>query len=487
MGRMVLQRIFLLTGVLALFLAGASCAVNPVTGRQEISLVSEEKEIEIGRSSDPDVQKKYGIYPDPALQNYISSIGQALARNSHRPSLAYHFKVADSPSINAFALPGGYIYVTRGILAYLDSEAELAGVMSHEIGHVTERHAVQQLTAAFGLQLTSLILSAAVKGAGEFSQLTDLLSSGIMNGYGRGKEFSADRLGQDYMFKTGYDANAAVNFLSTLQRVEGDPLDPVTHWLAASHPYASERMQRAQAHAEELDPRKIVKTRNRERYLSQINGMVFGGGERDGILIDRRYQNRYFRISCKIPEGWTARTARDKWVAETRDKSSQMQFRLEEFQPTMGLDAFTFTMEKRMGLGRGELLSRSKHNGMEMLMVQYRVTVESVPVVILGGYLLQDRVGIAFYGMAPEVKAGRLMTEWRMVFDSVQPLSETEAKAVPLARIRIHKVRSGDTFRGLAQEFLKDPEKSKEIAEINGMTPDALPPPGSAIKVIAYY
>ncbi len=396
--------------------------------------------------------------------------------------------MVDSPSINAFALPGGDVYVTRGILAYLGSEAELAGVMGHEIGHVTERHAVQQLTAAFGLQLTSLILSAAVKGAGEFSQLTDMLSSGIMNGYGRGKELSADRLGQDYMFKTGYDPEAAVSFLTTLQRTEGDPLDPVSHWLAATHPYASERIQKAQAHARELDPKKtLVKTRNRERYLSQINGMVFGAGERDGIFMDRRYQNRYFRISCEVPEGWKARKERDKWVAETQDKSYQMQFRLEDIQKTMDLDAFAFTMEKGMGLSHGELLSKSRRNGMETLMVQYRVTGESVPVVILGGYLIRDRAGIALYGMAPEVFAGRLMTEWRMVFDSVQTLSEAEAGAIPLARIRIHQVRAGDTFRGLALEFLKDPEKAKEIAEINGMNPDELPPFGSAIKVIAYY
>ncbi len=487
MGRMVLQRVFLLTGVLALFLAVASCAVNPVTGREEISLISEAKEIEIGRSSDPEIQRKYGYYPDPDLQNYISSIGEVLARNSHRPSLAYHFKVVDSPSINAFALPGGYVYVTRGILAYLDSEAELAGVMGHEIGHVTERHVVQQLTAAFGLQLTSLILSTAVKGAGQFSELTDMLSSGIMNGYGRGKELSADRLGQDYMFKTGYDAYASVNFLATLQRVEGDPLDPVTHWLAASHPYASERIQRAQAHARELDPQKLVQMRNRERYLSRINGMVFGAGERDGILVDRRYQNRFFRVSCELPEGWTARTGRDKWAAETQDKGCQMQFRLEDLQQTMDLNAFAFNMEKGMGLSHGELLSRSKRNGMETLMVQYRVTAESAPVVILGGYLVRDRVGILLYGMAPEVKAGRLMTEWRMVFDSVQTLSEAEAGAIPLARIRIHQVRAGDTFSGLALEFLKDPSMAKEIAEINGMNPDELPPFGSAIKVIAYY
>jgi len=483
MGRMILKRIFLMAGALVI-LAGTSCAVNPVTGRQEISLISEEKEIEIGRNSDPEILRKYGAYPDPALQNYISSIGEALARNSHRPSIAYHFKVVDSPAVNAFALPGGYVYVTRGMLAYLGSEAELAGVMGHEIGHVTERHAVQQLTAAFGLQLTSMILSAAVKGGGEFSRLTDVLSSGIINGYGRGKELSADRLGQDYMFKTGYDPEASVSFLTALQRTEGDPLDPVSHWLAGTHPYASERIRKAQVHARELDPQMLVKTRNRERYLSQINGMVFGAGERDGLLAGRRYQNRFFRVSCEVPEGWTVRTGRDTWAAETPDKKYRMQFRLEELKEAVDLNSFAFRMEQGMELNHGELLSRGRRNGMETLMVRYRAASGSV---ILGEYLLRDRVGIALYGMVPEVSTGQLTEEWRRVEESIQTLSESEAGAIPLARIRIHQVRPGDTFSGLAMEFLKDPKKAKEIAEINGMSPDASPALGSAIKVITSY
>jgi len=479
------SEIFRIIALGVLLLMGLSCAVNPVTGRQEFSLVSEQQEIEIGRQTDPDILEKYGYYSDPALQAYVRSIGEPLARLSHRPSLAYHFKVVDSHSINAFALPGGYVYITRGILAYLNSEAELANVLGHEIGHVTERHAVQQLSAAFGLQITSLILSSSVKGSDQFSQLTDVLFTGILNGYGRSKEFSSDRLGQDYMLREGYDPSAAVNVLTTLQRTGGDPLDPVTHWLVSSHPYASERVQRASAYAQELDPQKQMRKRDRERYFAQIDGIVFGPGEREGILEDHQYRNRYFQIACIIPHGWQVQTGRDQWASKASEQGLQMQFRMEEFQNTMNPDAFAADVEKGMGLEHGEFLFRRKQKGIEVLAVQYRASANSTPVVVLGGYFLYKRKGIAFHGFARDAQADQLSREWRKVLDSVRLLSTTEAASIPVTRIRIHTVRPGETLQSLAGRYLGNPAKAKKIAEINGMDPGTRLIPGIPIKVIA--
>ncbi len=483
----LLKRIFTIAWLLVFTTIGVSCALNPVTGRQEFVLVSEQQEIEIGKNTDPDILEQYGYYPDTALQDYVRSIGESLARVSHRPSLAYRFKVVDSPSINAFALPGGYVYVTRGILAHLNSEAELASVLGHEIGHVTERHAVQQLTASMGLQVLSLALSESFKGAEQFSQVTNILFSGVMSGYGRSKEFSSDRLGQGYMVKAGYDPYAAVGVLATLQRNERNPLDPITHWVVSSHPYTSERIQRAVAYAGELDPQKKVRLLNRDHYLHRIDGLIFGAGERGGMLEGERYQNRYFRISCNVPKEWKVRTERDQWEAVSKDQNLRLQLHFEEFQNSMDPDGFATRMEKRVGLNRGSLIGRERKNGMEILKVQYRAATPSQSLMVFGGYLVSGRIGIALYGMAPESLGQRIAGDWNSVLDSIQRLTEAEAKKIPMSRIKAYTVRGGDTFRKLAERFLDDPEKGKKIAEINGMEIGGRLTPGTLIKVIGNY
>ena len=154
----------------------AACATNPVTGKKQISLLSEAEELAIGQQQDAEIRREMGVYDDPALQRYVSDIGQELARISHRPNLPWTFTIVDSPAINAFALPGGYIYVTRGILAYLDDESELAGVLGHEIGHVTARHAAQAYTRQAQASLGLTILSIFVPGTQPF---TDLGATGL--------------------------------------------------------------------------------------------------------------------------------------------------------------------------------------------------------------------------------------------------------------------------------------------------------------------
>ena len=136
----------LLASLLGIAVLGGGCARNPVTGGTDVTMVSEKGEIEQGRKAHEQVIKFYGVYEDQALQDYVNEVGQRLARASHRPDLEWHFTVVDADDINAFALPGGYIYITRGIMAYLNSEAELAAVLGHEIGHVTARHQVRQQT-----------------------------------------------------------------------------------------------------------------------------------------------------------------------------------------------------------------------------------------------------------------------------------------------------------------------------------------------------
>lgn len=188
------------TRILSLYLlplfALGGCAVNPVTGGQDLVLISEQDEIELGKQSHRQVLQQYPVYDDPVLQDYVQEIGEKLAANSHRSNLDYRFTVLDSKEVNAFALPGGYIYITRGLMAYLQSEAELAAVLGHEIGHVTARHSVRQHSAS---QLANI---GAVLGTVLFpnmnqatNQLVQTFGVALLRGYGREHELEADRLG----------------------------------------------------------------------------------------------------------------------------------------------------------------------------------------------------------------------------------------------------------------------------------------------------
>ncbi|MFW5969353.1 MAG: M48 family metalloprotease, partial [Halofilum sp. (in: g-proteobacteria)] len=191
---------------LAAILLLGGCATNPVTGERDFVLMSEEQELALGAQyHDQLMDQQYDEYDEPELQEYVERLGQRIARESHRPDIDYTFTLVDSPQVNAFALPGGYIYITRGIMAYFNSEAELAGVLGHELGHVTARHSVRQQSAATASSFIGNILLAttdAGAGAGNLFQTVQLAA---IRGYGRDQELEADRLGAEYLARTGYD------------------------------------------------------------------------------------------------------------------------------------------------------------------------------------------------------------------------------------------------------------------------------------------
>ncbi len=229
----------------------ASCAVNPVSGQRELMLISEDKEIQLGRQTDADVVRQFGIYDDQKLNAYVNGLGQRMGKVSHRPHLAYHFKVLDVSVVNAFAVPGGYVYFTRGILANLNTEAELAGVMGHEIGHITARHSAQQISRA---QLAKLAVEAGSVFSDEFRALSGLAGFGVQMlflKFSRDNERQADDLGVEYASKVGYDASQMANFFETLDRMQahGDK-SGLPSWFS-THPNPEDR-------------EKVVRERSRE-------------------------------------------------------------------------------------------------------------------------------------------------------------------------------------------------------------------------------
>jgi len=242
------------------------CAAHPVTGKKEIRLLSTGQEIALGKETAAYVEREFGVYNDPELRNYINGVGQKLADVCERKEITYYFTVLNTPMVNAFAAPGGFIFVTRGILRELDDEAQLAGVIGHEIGHVVYRHGAKQFEKVFGYQAILLIGEILTKrDLSALQQYTDFFVSLMLLGYSRKNEFEADNSGVRYSLAAGYDPRGMVEFFEKLKAMEKKPPTKFEN-LFRSHPPTADRIERIQLYLGEVKLEEKELSRNRERF-----------------------------------------------------------------------------------------------------------------------------------------------------------------------------------------------------------------------------
>jgi predicted Zn-dependent protease len=306
------------------FLSGCgSMVVNPVTGQTERSAMDEPTEIAEGQKGHQEVLQEYGVFKNPALQSYVNDLGQKLAAQSHRNQLQWHFTVLDSPDINAFALPGGYVYVTRGIMAYLDSEADLAGVIGHEIGHVTARHGAQRATSqqnagigVFAASILGAVLeSQGFGGAGQLAgQVSQTVAAGYVASYGREQELQADGLGAEYLSRVRYDPRNMIDVITVLKNQERFAADQAKedgraapaqgNWLA-SHPSNDQRLQTITQLASQYKGTGSYNDEGRLRYLKVMQGVDFGDSAAQGVTRGRNFYHSPLGFALTAPLGWS--------------------------------------------------------------------------------------------------------------------------------------------------------------------------------------
>ena len=291
-----------LVALLAVFFVSSGCSVNPATGERQLSLMSEAQEIEIGRANDAQIVQTMGLYPDEAWQEYIQELGARMAAESERPHLPWTFRVVDDPVVNAFALPGGYIYISRGILAHFNSEAELASVVGHEIGHVTGRHGVERVSKA---QLAQVgLMGAAIAGGPELRSYLGLAQQGmqlLFLKFGRDDERQADDLGLRYMVKDGYDPSEMPKVFHTLDRVSGAAGSRLPNWLS-THPAPANRATRIAEQVAQL-PSQDGRV-DREGYLQRIDNLTFGVDPRKGYTVGETFYHPDLAFALDFPPGW---------------------------------------------------------------------------------------------------------------------------------------------------------------------------------------
>jgi predicted Zn-dependent protease len=449
-GITIAQSLRLLVGaLLVLMLTG--CATNPVTGESNFVMMSEAQEIEVGRKNHPQIIKEFGKYENDALQAYVQSVGARLAEKSHRSNLTYRFTVLDSPVVNAFALPGGYIYITRGLMSYLNSEAELAAVLGHEIGHVTARHGVRQQSAGqaaqLGYAIGALLLPSLRSKEGQ--QAFNMLGGALLSGYGRDHELESDRLGAQYLAKTGYDPQAMIEVIGVLKDQEIFAQEQAKklgqkprgyHGLFASHPDNDTRLQQVVGEAEQLRVSGQNKI-GRQAYLQQIDGMVFGDSEAQGIRSGRHFYHGPMGFALDFPERWQIQNKPTKLVAVAPGGGAFLEVRVDDINRKVSPEEFMRTRLKIDRLYEGKKLRNHGLTGYTGV----AKTQDGRPVRISVVYFRDQ--AFMFFGAVKDPKSFRQHDDaFIAAASSLRTLSRSEQHLAKAKRIKIVQVGSRDSY-----------------------------------------
>ncbi|HKY33449.1 MAG TPA: M48 family metalloprotease [Candidatus Polarisedimenticolia bacterium] len=475
--------------VLAVLLA--ACARNPVTGRRQMMLITEEQEFAIGQGADQEVRRQHGAYLDsPALRSYVDGVGNALAKQGERPGLVFHFEVLNVPEINAFALPGGFVYVTRGILERLSTEDELAMVMGHEIAHVTARHGASRISAMYALQYGSLL--GAIISPRTFGNYNDLIGLALQVGlskYSRDQESQADALGVDYSHRCGYRPQSAVNVLQILQWLEGKEPGALERWFL-SHPPAAERIADVESRMKEIeasDPAALRRQAAREAYLRRIDGLIVGLYNGSEMVLKDRYHNKELAVSLHVPPGWEVNLDPNGALVAMHREEKEFVFLEAEPMHTAATAAgveeeFDKTL-KRRGWKRTGGREGSAGGAVARLATYEGATSKGEPIGVLKTFLVHGKhrwtvtaVGErqAFAGRLPDYES------WAL---GIAFLDEEESAALQPPRLKVLPAPAGATWRSLAGEHLGEAEAAERLAFYNGLRPSEAIPAGTLIKL----
>ena len=335
----------------------AACTMNPATGQRQLTLMSEAQEIQMGRQTHPEVLATFGAYDDPEWQSYIQALGSKIAATSERPDLDWTFTVLDDPVVNAMALPGGFIYINRGILANFNSEAELVSVLGHEIGHVTARHSVEAMSRA---QLAQLGLGVAAVASEEFRQYAGLASQGLgilFLKFGRDDENQSDALGLRYMTRAGYDPHQMPKVFSTLDRVtQAQGMRGNPEWMS-THPDPGNRVQNIGARIAQLPPEQRQGTVGRESYMGRIEGLVYDDDPRQGYTVGQTYYHPVLAFKVDFPDQWQIINQRQAVGALSPNRDAAVVLTLsDKDSPRAAFDAFFSQQGVQRGSNQGRNL-----------------------------------------------------------------------------------------------------------------------------------
>ena len=443
--------------------------------------MSEAQELALGQEADPQIVSQFGLYDDPALQRFIDEKGQKMAAISHRSNIKYNFKILDSPVINAFAVPGGYVYFTRGIMAHFNNEAQFAGVLGHEIGHIAARHSAQQQSKAI---LAQVGLIAGMVIAPELAQFGDMASQGLgllFLKFGRDDERESDRLGVEYSTKIGYDADEMADFFLTLQRKQEEGGSAIPEFLS-THPNPENRYMTVQQLAGEWQKKlnATVLDVGRESYLRMIDGMIYGEDPKQGFVENQVFYHPELKFQFPIPANWSYMNSPQVFQMAPKDGKAMMNLTL---APGNSLQEAAQQIMQKYNL-KPVQSGNTTVNGLPALAVvadqqQQQGTIRTLTYLIQYEGRIYSLMGIttaqAFDSYA------RLFTN---TMESFRPLTDPAKLNKKPERIDIVTVPQTTTLQQILQPYAKDQKRLEELAVLNGMQLQDRVERGTLIKVV---
>jgi predicted Zn-dependent protease len=474
--------------VMALLLA--ACATNPVTHKREFNIVSESQEIQIGQESHPQIIKQFGIYDEkPELNRLVETVGQRIAATSDRPGLPWHFTVLDTPMVNAMALPGGYIYITRGMLERINSEDELAGVLGHEITHVTARHAAQQMSRAqlaqFGMVLGAVV--AGPEAAQNYGQLAELGLGLLFQRYSRGQESQADVVGTGYIARANYNPIGAERMLQTLQRLDKNPASGIDQYFM-SHPDPAKRVRDVHKKVEEIaaaTPAAVANEPQRDPYVRLVDGVMTGNSTERVVIKNGTIYDRSHGMILQAPQGWLPTSSEGmlfSMVQRGQRQPGMFMAQEVEAQELQGYDAQNAvrTRFQQMGLQYLGARQASMRSGQNFVVDSWTGQTESGQVgVETTQFPHGDHVAV-FIFVSPQTN-GYQSPLGAILQNAV--IDPARAKSVQPPRIRVSQVRTGEGWAQLAQRATGNRADAEPIANMNGFDLATAPRAGMMVKL----
>jgi predicted Zn-dependent protease len=471
-----------LARTLLIVLVACGCATNPATGRRQVILMSEAEEVQLGKQSDAEVRKQMGLYEDAELQQYVRSVGDRLARAAHRPALPWSFAVVDEPAVNAFALPGGYIYLTRGIMPFLRDEAELAAVMGHEIGHVDARHQAaaysRQTLAGGGLAILGILVPETQPLQGVAS-----VAFGLMFlKHGREDELEADRLGVGYSAASGWDPQGMTGLLGTLARLDeaSGSRRGVPNW-ALTHPPAADRVTKVEEAVTTSKTSSSTAT-NKSQFERALDGVVFGDSREKGIVRGNDFLHPVLGFALRFPQGWDIVNTNEQVVARENEESN-VAIVLQLATASGNVQQAAQTGMAKAGF-RETSGQRTDINGLPAYVGLYEGVMNNTRVAVRAAHIQAGGRVYLVAGVAPASQFNRADDSFQRAILSFRTLSRQEAERIQPNRVDFYVARQGDTWESIARGPANGTVRAATLAIMNGRDAATQPKAGERLRIV---
>ena len=465
------------------------CVQNKATGDRQLVILSQDEENNIGAREHPKIIKAFGgIYEDKNLQEYINNIGNRLAFNSELPDIRWTFTILDSPVVNAFALPGGYIYVTRGLISLANDESEIASVIGHEIAHVTARHTAERHAKAtisgLGLEILDIVIGRPI-----VSNLANIGMQGILSSFSRSQELEADKLGIRYIKKSNYDTEGSTRFLSRLDvltKISNEKNSNLINSIFATHPKTLDRVQYSKTLATNLSSDVL---RNKEKFLFAIDNMVYGDSSKHGVIRDNLFLHLDLNFKFEVPKDYKIDNQENAVISNNKDNTV-----IVIFDGLINQESISLIEIVEANIGRSRLYNYDEF----LINNRVAISVEDKSLVNYNGAKYNRKVYLIAWNnkrvwrftvlSAPNLLDNSILEAENIVM-SFDSLSNYDRKIAQPSRIKIIKVLEGDTINSLSQNMAVSKNKKELFCVLNGIdcsSENASLSIGEPIKMISF-